>query len=395
MAARHPLAVVAALTTIPTSDLTRPEVAVVLGTRPEAVKLAPVILALRQSTALRCRVYSTGQHRELLDTALATFGIEADESLQLMTRDQTLGDFTGDAVRALARRFAERRPAMTIVQGDTTTAFCAALAAFYAGVPVAHVEAGLRTGDKSAPFPEEANRRLVSVLADLHFAPTDVARRHLLAESVPEDRIEVTGNTGIDSVLHVLARVHREEVSPPPIAGRRAKAPLVLITGHRRESFGDAMRDVCGAVSDLSREFPDVDFVYPVHPNPNVHGPVHQLLGGGSHPNVQLTAPMEYGGFVALMAQASLIITDSGGVQEEAPSIGIPVLVTRANTERPEGLRGGLVQLVGTHRETLRRAAAEVLRTPRPAAAIVNPYGDGRAAVRIVARLEAALTPRP
>lgn len=370
----------------------KPEVAVVLGTRPEAVKLAPVILALRQSSRLACRVYSTGQHREMLGQTLSSFGIAPDEDLDLMRPGQALGDLTGDAVRRLSRCFADRRPAMTLVQGDTTTAMCAALASYYAGVPVGHVEAGLRTGDKHSPFPEEVNRRVISVIADVHFAPTEGARAHLLSENTPDDRILVTGNTGIDSLLHVLARIERGEVAGPVVPGRRAGHRLVLITGHRRESFGEGLRAICLAVSDLARGFPDVDFVYPVHLNPNVHVPVHKILTAASHPNVHLTAPLDYMGFVAMMAQASLIITDSGGVQEEAPSLRKPVLVTRATTERPEGLASGLIQVVGTDREHIWSAAAAVLRGGGPEASGPNPYGDGRAAGRIVARLERELS---
>ncbi|MDQ8153447.1 MAG: UDP-N-acetylglucosamine 2-epimerase (non-hydrolyzing) [Gemmatimonadota bacterium] len=372
----------------------KPVVAVVLGTRPEAIKLAPVIHGLRQSHRLACRVYSTGQHLELLDQTMASLGIAPDDALNLMRPNQALGDFTSDAVRELARRFAHDRPAMTVVQGDTTTAMAAALASFYAGVPVAHVEAGLRTGDSRSPFPEEANRRIISVLADLHFAPTEGARRHLLAENTPDDRILVTGNTSIDSVLQLRARFERGEVAPPVVPGRRAGHRLVLITGHRRESFGDGLRDVCLAIGDLALDFPDVDFVYPVHPNPNVQEPVHSVLHAASYPNVLLTAPMDYVGFVAMMAQAVLVITDSGGVQEEAPSLRTPVLVTRAKTERPEALAGGSSQLVGTDRQTIRGAATAVLRGEVPAASDVNPFGDGRAAERIVARLERELLSR-
>lgn len=372
--------------------ISKPEVAVVLGTRPEAVKLAPVILALRQSAHLTCRVYSTGQHREMLHQTLASFGIVPDETLELMQPDQTLGDLTGDAVRRLSRCFADRRPALTLVQGDTTTAMCAALASYYAEVPVGHVEAGLRTGDKYSPFPEEVNRRVISVIADVHFAPTEGARLHLLSEGTPTDRILVTGNTGIDSVLHVLARVARGEVPVPSVPRRRAGHRLVLVTGHRRESFGEALRSMCLAVSDLAHDFPDVDFVYPVHMNPNVHGPVHEILAAASHANVHLTAPMDYVGFVAMMAKASLIITDSGGVQEEALSVPVPVLVTRAITERPEGLTSALVRLVGTDRDAIRHEATAVLRGVAPSADGTNPYGDGQAAGRIVARLVRDLT---
>jgi UDP-N-acetylglucosamine 2-epimerase (non-hydrolysing) len=257
------------------------------------------------------------------------------------------------------------------------------------------VEAGLRTGDKRSPFPEEVNRRLISVIADLHFAPTEAARDHLLSENTPIDRILVTGNTGIDSVLRVLARVKRGEIGEPVVPGRRPGHRLVLITGHRRESFGEGLRSMCLALSDLAHEFPDVDFVYPAHLNPSVQAQVTETLGAATHPNFHVTAPMHYEGFVVMMSRAALIITDSGGIQEEALSLRTPVLVTRTTTERPEGLAGGLVQLVGVERDAIRRAAGAALRSPTPEWSGPNPYGDGQAASRIVERLERELTGQP
>ncbi len=369
-----------------------PEVAVVIGTRPEAVKMAPVVLALRQSRRLRCRVYSTGQHRQMLDQILQFFGITPDEDLDLMRPNQTLAELTGIAVSRLNELFGARQPAMVLVQGDTTSAMAAALAAFYARVPVGHVEAGLRTYDKYAPYPEEMNRRMIGVLADLHFAPTALAREHLLAEHTAADRIVVTGNTGIDSLLYVIDRLKTEAISLPELDYLAPDARVVLITGHRRESFGDAFRSMCLALRDLAIEFPAVQFVYPVHLNPNVQAPVREILGGEELPNFHLTQPMDYVPFVALMARSVLIITDSGGVQEEAPSINKPVLVTREVTERPEGIAQGFVKLVGTDRDRILSEARLVLRRESAYGGRgQNPYGDGKAAGRIVARLEADL----
>lgn len=367
----------------------RPEVAVVIGTRPEAVKMAPVILALRESKKVHATVYSTGQHRQMLDQILQFFGITPDEDLDLMKPNQTLGQLTGDVVSRLTALFMEKQPAMVLVQGDTTTAMSASLAAFYSHAKVGHVEAGLRTHDKYSPFPEEVNRRMIGVVADVHFAPTELARQNLLDENTPEDRITVTGNTGIDSVLFVVEklRARREEV--PELGFLPKGKRLVLITGHRRESFGDAFRNMCFALRDLATAFPDTEFVYPVHLNPNVQAPVNEILGEAVLPNFHLIKPLDYVPFVAAMGQASLIITDSGGVQEEAPSLKIPVLVTREVTERPEGVKAGLVKLVGTDREKIVREANAILRGESMlVTSVTNPYGDGRAAMRIRNRIE-------
>jgi UDP-N-acetylglucosamine 2-epimerase (non-hydrolysing) len=368
----------------------KPEVAVVFGTRPEAVKMAPVILALRESKKVRTTVYSTGQHRQMLDQILRFFGITPDEDLDLMRPNQTLGQLTGDAVSKLTALFQEKKPAMVLVQGDTTSAMSAGLAAFYANAKVGHVEAGLRTHDKYSPFPEEVNRRMIGVVADVHFAPTDLARQNLLDENTPPERIIVTGNTGIDSVLFVVEKLRSRKEQLPELAFLPHGKRMVLITGHRRESFGDAFRNMCLALRDLATAFPEIEFIYPVHLNPNVQAPVNEILGEAVLPNFHLIKPLDYVPFVAAMGRASLIITDSGGVQEEAPSLRIPVLVTREVTERPEGVKAGLVKLVGTDRDRIMREASAILRGEATVVtSVTNPYGDGRAAARIRERIEA------
>ncbi len=365
-----------------------PDVALIFGTRPEAIKLAPVFLALRATPDLRPVVCVTAQHREMLDQVLDIFGIVPDADLDLMVPDQSLAGLTARAVAAVDGWLAAAAPDLVLVQGDTTTVFCAALAAFYRGIPVGHVEAGLRTGDLRSPFPEEANRVLTGRLADLHFPPTATARDNLRREGVPEERIRVTGNTVIDALHLALVRVRRE---PPPVPGLDAgdldgDRPLVLITGHRRENFGPGFARVCRGLARLADRFADHLFVYPVHLNPHVQRPVHEILG--DRPNVRLIAPLPYLPFVRLLDRAHLVITDSGGVQEEAPGLGKPVLVTRDTTERPEAVAAGTVRLVGTDEEKLVAEATRLL-TDADAYAVmaraVNPYGDGKAAGRIVA----------
>ncbi len=363
-------------------------VSLIFGTRPEAIKLAPVILALRQEPELAPHVCVTAQHREMLDQVMAIFGIVPDDDLDLMRPDQTLAGLTSRAVAAVDGYLQHAQPDLVLVQGDTTTVFCAALAAFYRGIPVGHVEAGLRTGDLRAPFPEEANRVLTTRLVDLHFAPTATSRDNLLGEGVPAGRIHVTGNTVIDALLAARARVLAAPPAVPGlpedlIAGGR---PLVLITGHRRENFGEGFRAVCRGIARLARDFPDHAFVYPVHLNPHVQAPVNELLGGLD--NVHLIAPLSYLPFVRLMDRATLILTDSGGVQEEAPSLGKPVLVMRTTTERPEAVTAGTVRLVGTDEDLLVTEATRLLRDPAAHAVMaraINPYGDGLATGRIVA----------
>ena len=373
----------------------RKRVAFIFGTRPEAIKLCPVISAMREHGELEPLVCVTGQHREMLDQVLEVFSVVPHVDLNLMRPNQTLGGLTSRAIAAIDDFLQQHKPDVVVVQGDTTTVFCAALCAFYHKIPIAHVEAGLRTGDKHSPFPEEANRVLTSRLADLHFAPTDTSRGNLLSEGVSEDQVLVTGNTVIDALLVAVERVRCQ---PPVVPGlpldlleKSGDMPVVLITGHRRENFGSGFENICLAIADLARRFPQTQFVYPVHLNPNVREPVYRLLGGlgdeGSLANVHLIPPLDYLPFVWLMDRSVLVLTDSGGVQEEAPSLGKPVLVMRDTTERPEAVEMGTVRLVGTDSDVIIRETSELLTNPSAYDAMakaVNPYGDGRASGRIV-----------
>jgi UDP-N-acetylglucosamine 2-epimerase (non-hydrolysing) len=359
-------------------------VAVVIGTRPEAVKMAPVVLALRaERSRFETRVVLTAQHREMADDILAHFGIAPDQDLDLMRPKQSLFVTTSRLVARMEKVLDVEKPDVVLVQGDTTTTFVAALGAFYKGIRVGHIEAGLRTEDKANPFPEEVNRRLTSHIADLHFAPTETARRALLRERVAPESIFVTGNTVIDALLWTKGRLPRK--LPAVLSRVDSSKRIVLVTSHRRENWGAPLVDVCLALEDIAAAFDDVQIVFPVHPNPVVKDTVMRILG--RLPNVLLLPPLDYGAFVALMSRTSLILTDSGGVQEEAPSLGIPVLVLRRKTERPEAVRAGVVRLVGTDRTRIVRTSTRLL-TDRAAyramARRKNPYGDGRAASRIV-----------
>lgn len=367
----------------------------VFGTRPEAIKLAPVILRLRDTPGVVCRTCATAQHRSMLDQVLELFEIAPDHDLDLMAPDQTLEALTARVLTGMGRVIAEEKPDMVLVQGDTTTCFAAALAAFYARVPIAHVEAGLRTGDLAAPFPEEANRALVSRIADVHFAPTARARDNLLAEAIPAGRIRVTGNTVVDALFAVRARVRAvpadhwaRTLGDGLTANWLTAEKRVLVTGHRRENFGRGFEDLCQAIRTLAERHVDWQFLYPVHLNPNVQQPVQRILEGLE--NVMLTEPQDYLPFVWLMDTADLILTDSGGVQEEAPSLGKPVLVMRDVTERPEAVEAGTVRLVGTDRGRIVDAVESVLLDDGVYARMArahNPYGDGHAAERIVTEL--------
>ncbi len=365
------------------------KVLVIFGTRPEAIKLAPVISALcRHPRRPQVRVCVTGQHRHMLDQVLQLFGIQPHYDLNVMQPNQSLAQLTASVLVHLEPVIQAERPDWVIVQGDTTTVMSAALAAFYCGVRVGHVEAGLRTFDKRQPFPEEINRRIVTVIGDLHFAPTQKARQHLLAEGVPEARIVVTGNPVIDALYQVVAMpcdLRQGALADVPWGERR----LILVTAHRRENFGRGIEQICLALRDLAERYDgDVHIVYPVHLNPNVDGPVRQWLGGV--PNITLTPPLDYLTLAHVMQRATLVLTDSGGIQEEAPGLGKPVLVLRETTERPEAVEAGTVKLVGTDRARIVAEAACLLDDPSAYAAMaraINPYGDGHAAPRIAEAL--------
>ncbi len=357
----------------------------VIGTRPEAIKMAPVIRALEaRSDRVRSVVCITGQHREMLDQVLSAFAITPDIDLDLMAPDQSLAALTAALFGALDPIVADVRPDWVLAQGDTTTVLAASLVAFYRRVPFGHVEAGLRTGDRLQPFPEEVNRRIADMVADLYFAPTARCRQALLAEGTPEACIHVTGNTVIDALLGVVAQPY--DWSEGPLAGLPPAEKWVLVTAHRRESLGAPLREICLALRELAGGFADGELrlVYPVHLNPHVRRTVQELLQG--LPNVSLVEPLGYRDMAHLMRRATLILTDSGGIQEEAPTFGVPVLVMRDTTERPEGIEAGVVRLVGTDRKRIVSEAARLLRDPAAHAAMatrVNPYGDGRAANRI------------
>jgi UDP-N-acetylglucosamine 2-epimerase (non-hydrolysing) len=367
------------------------KLSIIFGTRPEAIKLCPLVLALQEHSDFQPHVCVTGQHREMLDQVLEVFGITPDVDLDLMEPDQTLAGLTGKAVVSVDRYLEDNKPDMVIVQGDTTTVFIAALAAFYRQIPVGHVEAGLRTWNKFSPFPEEVNRVLTTRIADTHFAPTAISRSNLLAEGVEDSRIFVTGNTVIDA-LHIAVDKIRKQ--PPEIPGIPEDImvngkPLVLITGHRRENQGQGFIDICRAISHLTEKFADTEFVYPVHLNPNVRKPVFDFLSGRD--NIHLIEPLSYLSFVAMMDRAKIVLTDSGGVQEEAPGLGKPVLVMRDTTERPEAVDAGTVKLVGTDFNAIVDNVSTLLSDAtayKTMAHAVNPYGDGKACQRILAALE-------
>lgn len=363
------------------------KVMVVFGTRPEAIKMAPVVTALKQRSELQTIVAVTAQHRQMLDQVLELFKITPDEDLNIMQPGQTLARLTGRIVQGMEEIIVRHKPDMVLVHGDTTTTFATALAAFYQRTAVGHVEAGLRTGNLYSPWPEEANRKLTGALASLHFAPTQRSAANLRAENVDAGCIHVTGNTVIDALLAVVDRISAEPALASELAalfpfldpGKR----LVLVTGHRRENFGDGFVQICHALKQIA-ERGDTQVVYPVHLNPNVQGPVRALLA--SQPGVHLIEPQDYLPFVYLMSRADLIVTDSGGIQEEAPSLGKPVLVMRDTTERPEAVDAGTVRLVGTDAGTIIAQANLLLDDPdayQSMARAHNPYGDGQASRRI------------
>lgn len=364
----------------------------IFGTRPEAVKMAPVVKALQAEDGIESRICVTAQHREMLDQVLALFHIQPNHDLNLMRPDQSLSELTAQIFSELDPVLAEEHPDWILVQGDTTTVMAASLAAFYRGIKVGHVEAGLRTGDKRQPFPEEINRRITSIVADLHFAPTELSHQNLLKEGIPEWRITVTGNTVIDA-LHEIAN------SKPPknvtswledwgiAAGKKR---LILVTAHRRENFGEPIEQICGALHELAERYKDgIQIVYPVHLNPNIQEPVNRILK--EVPQIHLILPQDYLTLVHLMKSAVIVLTDSGGIQEEATGLGKPTLVLREKTERPEGVSAGVLKLVGTDKRTIVREASILLDDAgayQKMAHAANPFGDGHAAERIVRALK-------
>ncbi len=369
--------------------MARPHVVLsVFGTRPEAIKMAPVVHALAEREGIVASVCLTNQHQEMLDQVLDLFGVHAQHHLNVMTSGQTPLEVTIRVLERLPPVLAELKPAAVLVQGDTTTTFAASLAAFYARIPIGHVEAGLRTWRKDSPFPEELNRQMTTALADWHFAPTTWARDNLVREGVPVERVIVTGNTVTDALRWVAARVPADPPGIPSLGETR----LILVTAHRRESFGGPFRELCEALRALVERNPDVSLVYPVHLNPNVQEPVRAILGG--IPRLHLVPPVDYGTMVSLLQRSYLVLTDSGGIQEEAPSLGKPVLVMRDTTERPEGVEAGTARLVGTSRDRILGEAERLLKDPAAYGEMSrahNPYGDGRAAERIADVITTAL----
>mgnify|MGYP001793388811 CR=1 FL=1 len=369
----------------------------VFGARPEAIKMAPVVLALHASETIDVEVCVTGQHREMLDQVLDFFGIVPDFDLDVMQPNQTLSDVTAALLKKLETVFAQTKPDLVMVHGDTNTTLSASLAAYYAQIPLAHVEAGLRTGDVSAPWPEEGNRRVASIFTQYHFAPTQRARMALIHEGVHTDRIYVTGNTVIDalfkarSLIEANAELSSTLQTQLDFIGNDKK--IILVTGHRRENFGTGFEKICNAIVQLAQRG-DVKIVYPVHLNPNVEEPVRGRLR--DCPNVHLIAPLDYPAFVALMDKSHLILTDSGGIQEEAPSLGKPVLVMRDKTERPEAIEVGTVEMVGTDEARIVEKSVRLIEDTAAYNAMStahNPYGDGKAADRIRKVLEHASLP--
>jgi UDP-N-acetylglucosamine 2-epimerase (non-hydrolysing) len=370
-------------------------IAIFIGTRPEAIKMAPVVAALERDNRFEPLVVNTGQHRELIEQVIQLFGIRVDRDLAVMAPNQTLAPLMARLLERIDGAMIELRPDMALAQGDTSTVLAAALAAFYRHVPLGHVEAGLRTGNLRSPFPEEANRVLTTPLAALHFAPTSAAADNLRRERVSEERIVVTGNTVIDALF--MERERQRDAAVRSDLARRLRErigrdygerPFVLVTGHRRENFGGGFEQICDALAALAQRFVDHLFIYPVHLNPNVDLVVRRRLS--RTPNIRLIEPQPYAEFVALLAACRLALSDSGGVQEEAPSLGKPVLVMRDTTERPEGISAGTARLVGADAAAIIRETARLLEDEsayRAMAEAINPYGDGRAAERIVAAI--------
>ena len=357
---------------------------VVIGTRPEAIKMAPVVKLLEKDARFANQLCVTGQHQEMLQTMLEVFTLKPDFSFEAMTPNQNLSTLTARLLTYFSQLFSQAQPDIVLVQGDTTTAFVAALAAFYYKIPVGHVEAGLRTKNRYSPWPEEANRTLIGHLACIHFAPTAHARMNLLQEGIDNHAIHVTGNTVIDALYLTLNDLPKQKIRKD-LLSLVTHRKYILVTGHRRENFGEGSKSICQALVNIAELHPELDIIYPVHLNPNVQQPVFSLLG--NKPNIKLIAPVDYVSFVYLMQSAYLILTDSGGVQEEAPSLGKPVLVMRKDTERPEAVAAGTVELVGTDAPLIVSSVEKLLNNKtcyQTMSEAINPYGDGSAAPRII-----------
>jgi UDP-N-acetylglucosamine 2-epimerase (non-hydrolysing) len=369
----------------------------IFGTRPEAIKLCPLVKELKkQKDKFETIVCVTAQHREMLDQVLDVFDVKPDHDLNIMKNDQTLFDITCRCLTEIGAVIKKEKPDIVLVQGDTTTTFVTSLAAYYNKVKIGHVEAGLRTGNKYSPFPEEINRRITSVIADLHFAPTQKSKNNLLSEGVREEDIVVTGNTVIDALLWVRRKIQNERKEYKELDSIDFTQKIILVTGHRRENFGQDLINICEALKKIAAKYNDIEIVYPVHLNPNVSKPVYNLLSGID--NINLLKPLDYEPFVYLMVKSHLIISDSGGIQEEAPSLGKPVLVTRNTTERPEAIETGAVKLVGTDRNKIIEETEKLLNDPQyyhSMALLQNPYGDGHACERIINSLSKYLIEAP
>ncbi len=364
------------------------KISIIIGTRPEAIKLSPLILAIRNNSNYKLNVCVTGQHREMLDQVLDIFDIIPNVDLNLMQKNQTLASFTSRAIQVINEYLKECSPDILFIQGDTTTVLCSALSAYYNQIPVGHVEAGLRTGNKYSPFPEEINRKVTTSIAEYHFAPTITSKENLLNEGIHNNKIFVTGNTVIDAIEYSKNKIKSNNNFSnlvPELAHIKKDKKIVLITGHRRENIGIGLESICSAILKLSQLFPNVDFVYPVHLNPNVQKIVFQNLSDKD--NIFLLPPLGYLPFIALMVRSFLILTDSGGIQEEAPSLGKPVLVTRNTTERPEAVKMGTAKLVGTEKKNIINSVTKLLTNQNKYNNMVNkinPYGDGKAALKIL-----------
>ena len=380
------------------------KIMLVFGTRPEAIKMAPLVKEFQKyPESFQTLVCVTGQHREMLDQVLRIFDIVPDFDLDIMKHGQDLYDVTSRVLLGMRDVLTAARPDVVLVHGDTTTSTAAALAAFYQQIPVGHVEAGLRTHNVFSPWPEEMNRQITTRIASYHFAPTPLSRKNLLQEGIADELITVTGNTVIDALRWVVDKIRKDSSLNLELAGqlkaigydvKRLASPrrLVLITGHRRENFGEGFLNICQAIKDLTVRYPEVDFVFPMHPNPNVRQPIREVFGEklSDQGNMFFIEPLEYLSFVYLMEKASIVLTDSGGIQEEAPGLGKPVLVMRDTTERPEALEAGTVKLVGTSRDTIVNELSRLLDDPasyEKMSKALNPYGDGKACGRIVERL--------